>query len=129
MKRLLTATLSTLSLVAIVSPSFAQEIAMLKHQSTKIDYLNQERIALKNISHSMNQTSPVNLVGIAYQGFLSQQGIPSGGQFIYGIKRGNITAEVLVQSGIDNGRLSSDTLNDKNYLNAVKTALKNFMTN
>ena len=129
MKRLLTSTLSALSLVAIVSPGFAQDIAMLKQYPTKIEKINQERTALQNIPNTMNQTSPVNLVGIGYQGFLREQGIPSGGRFIDGIKSGKITAEVLVQSGIDNGRLSLDTLNDQNYLSAVKSALKIFIIN
>ena len=124
MKRLLTGSLTILSLIAIASPSFAQDIAMIKHSSTKIEHIQENKMALTNFARNKNQTSPVNLVGIAYQGFLREKGIPSGSKFIYAVKRGDITAETLVQSGIENGRLSPQTLNDTHYLSVVESALK-----
>ena len=123
MNRLFTNALSVLSLVAIVSPSFAQDIVALKTQSTKIDYLNQKVVAMKQTPTQINQISPVNLVKIAYQGFLENQGVPSSAAFIHSVNRGTITAETLVQSAIDKGRLSPQTLNNEGYLNVVQREL------
>ena len=126
MKRLLTTALSTLSLMVIAYPSFAQEVAMAKQHSTKIEKVSQKQVVLRDSSNTMNQTNSVNLVGIAYQGFLRGQGIPSGGKFISQVQSGKITAKLLIQSGIDNGRLSPETIRDQSYLSAVETALTSF---
>ena len=140
MNRLFSIALSTLSVVAVVSPSFAQDIVALKNSSTKFDRLNEIRtqqkidhnaqtardqqvVALKNVSTQGSGISPVNLVQISYQGFLESQGIPSGSAFIVSVNRGDITAETLVQSAIDKGRLSPQTLNDEGYLNVVQYQL------
>ena len=56
MNRLFTTALSALSLVAIVSPSFAQDIVAIKNRSTKIDYLNQVRL-----DHKINHNNQVNI--------------------------------------------------------------------
>ena len=56
MNRLFTTALSALSLVAIVSPSFAQDIVAIKNRSTKIDYLNQVRL-----DHKINHDNQVNI--------------------------------------------------------------------
>ena len=56
MNRLFTTALSALSLVAIVSPSFAQDIVAIKNRSTKIDYLNQVRL-----EHKINHNNQVNI--------------------------------------------------------------------
>ena len=140
MNRLFSIALSTLSIVAVVSPSFAQDIVALKANSTKFDRLNEIRtqqkidhnsqtardqqvVALKNGDAKGNGLSPVNLVQISYQGFLESQGIPSGSAFIVSVNRGDITAETLIQSAIDKGRLSPQTLNDEGYLNVVQYQL------
>ena len=120
MNRLFTTALSALSLVAIISPSFAVEF---KPNNSKIDHLNHQLVAVKSNSNTTRQTTPVNLVQIGYQGFLEGQGIPSGGAFLNAVRRGDITAKILVQSGVDNGRLSAQILNDQGYLNAVETFL------
>ena len=120
MNRLFTTALSALSVLAIVSPSFAADF---RPNTTRIDHLNHKLMAFKNDSVTTKQTSPANLVGIGYQGFLEGQGIPSGGAFLNSVNRGDITPETLVQSGIDNGRLSPETLNNQGYLNAVQTQL------
>jgi hypothetical protein len=126
-KCLFVSSLIALGVVTPLSSSLAQDIVVLKQNSTKIDDINQEKVALKNIPHDMYQTSPVNLVGIGYQGFLVDQGIPSGAKFISDIENGDLTAEMLVQSAIEKGRLSPDKLNDHNYLSSVKSAFKAFI--
>ena len=143
MNRLFSIALSTLSVVAVVSPSFAQDIVALKNSSTKFDRLNEIRtqqkidhnaqtardkevVALKNDSNQGNQLSPVNLVHIAFQGFLEDQGIKSGSAFLYSVTIGDVTAETLVQSAIDKGRLSPETINDEGYINIVQDQLDFF---
>ena len=106
MNRLFSSALYTLCLIANVSPSFASDV-----------------VALKNNSTQYHQIAPVNLVQIGYQGFLKEQGISSGGKFLADTNRGKITAETLVQSAIDKGRLSPQTLNDEGYLNIVQSEL------
>ena len=106
MNRLFSTALYTLFLIANVSPTLAQDIAALKNDSIKT-----------------NQVTPVNLVKIGYQGFLKEQGISSGGKFLADANRGKITAETLVQSAIDKGRLSPQTLNDEGYLDIVQSEL------
>jgi hypothetical protein len=106
MNRLFSSALYTLLLVANVSPSWAQDI-----------------VALNNDSIKTNQVTPVNLVKIAYQGFLRDQGISSGGKLIADVKSDKVTAEILVQGAIDKGRLSPQTLNDEAYLNIVQSEL------
>ena len=115
--------------IAIVSPSSTQNSQTSKTNTTKIDHINNQSVALKNNPITTKQTTPFNLVRIGYQGFLSRQGIPSGGAFLNSIDRGDITAKSLVKSGIDNGRLSPQTLNDQGYLYAVETQLETLNRN
>ena len=115
--------------IAIVSPSVAQDSQTSKTNITKIDYINNQLVALKSNPVTTKQTAPFNLVRIGYQGFLEAQGIPSGGAFLRSINHGDITAKILVQSGIDNGRLSPQTLNDQGYLYAVQTQLNGLNRN
>ncbi len=106
MKNLVIAGLSALSLTAIASPSMASEV-----------------LAMKDNTPIINQVAPVNLVQLGYQGYFQSEGIASSGRFAYGVARGKITAETLVKSAIDKGRLSPETLNDSSYLNVVQTEL------
>ncbi|MGK7942948.1 MAG: hypothetical protein AB4058_00580, partial [Microcystaceae cyanobacterium] len=68
-------------------------------------------------------TQPFNLVGIAYQGFLADQGIPSAKSLIIAVNSGKVTAESLVSAAIAQGRLSPDTINDRSYLLVVERKL------
>jgi hypothetical protein len=75
-------------------------------------------------SHRNNTTEvrPFNLVSLGYQGYF--QNIPSGGSFIAGVKSGKITATTLIQSAIEQGRLSPETLSDRGYINSVNNQLQ-----
>lgn len=123
MNRLFTTALSTLSLIAIASPTFAVDVV---GNTTRVQDLNNQ-IAMQKSSltstTTINQISPVNLVQISYQGFLENQGIPSGGKFVFSVNQGKIDAQTLVKSGIAKGRLSPQTLTDNGYLNTVQTEL------
>lgn len=106
MKNLIVAGLSALPIGALVSPTMASEV-----------------IAMKNNSPVIHQVAPVNLVQLGYQGYFKSQGIPSAGLFATKVAGGDITAETLVKSTIEKGRLSPDTLNDSGYLNIVQREL------
>ena len=67
--------------------------------------------------------SPVNLVSHGRGGTFSEQGIPGYIRFSLAIKSGKINAESLVNSAIEAGRLSSEVLNDSNYLSNVQFEL------
>lgn len=108
MKRLTLAVLSSIVLGSIASPVLAESVAFNPNAQSR---------------QSAYQTQPVNLVGIASQGFLAEQGIPSGALLPYSVKSGKVTAESLVKAGIAQGRLSADTLNNRSYLSVVEREL------
>lgn len=64
---------------------------------------------------------PFNLVSLAYQGGLEQQGIPSGGTLIFERQNKNIVAEDLVKAAVSANKLPPQILKDQNYLSAVKS--------
>ena len=64
--------------------------------------------------------SPINLVSHGRGGTLSEQGIPGYVRFSLGIKSGKVNAESLVKAAIDEVRLSSEDLNNSNYLSNVQ---------
>jgi hypothetical protein len=106
MKRLLVTGLSTLAIIA-AAPVYAQQIAATN----------------QNMGHSIVKVTPVNLVQHGYQGYFSEQGIPSGGAFLNAVRTKKIHAEDLVKGAIARGRLSQETLNDRSYLHAVQIQL------
>jgi hypothetical protein len=109
MKRLLIAALSTLTFAA-AHPVYAQQVTTTNQNMTKIV-----------------EVAPVNLVQHGYQGYFSEQGIPSGEAFISAVNRGKIRAENLVKAGISRGRLAPETLSNQNYLHDVKIQLESLM--
>lgn len=67
--------------------------------------------------------TPFNLVFLGFQGFFASEKIPSALGFIQGARDGKITPETLTQAAINMNRLSPDTLQDKDYLDSVKSQL------
>lgn len=72
---------------------------------------------------NIQQASPVDLVSLARQGYLAQQGIPSGGDLTFAAQANQITPEEIVQAGIKAGRVAPETLQDQGYLNVVANQL------
>jgi hypothetical protein len=70
------------------------------------------------------QTPPVTLVNLAQQGYLRNQGVPSSQALMQAIAVGQVTPETLVQAGIQNNLVPSDTLNNQGYLNVVEVQLR-----
>jgi hypothetical protein len=71
------------------------------------------------------EIKPFNLVHRAYSGDFTEEGIPGFNRLGRAYQSGEIQAEDLVATAIDQGRLSEDTLNDQGYLNAVEFQLRN----
>jgi hypothetical protein len=72
----------------------------------------------------VQQTTPVNLVSLAYRGYFKNQGIPSYTGLLDAHKSGKITAQRLVQVAVEANRVSAEVLSDSGYLNAVEQGLR-----
>jgi hypothetical protein len=67
---------------------------------------------------------PFNLVYLAYQGYLKDQGIPSNGELINAIDSGTITAQDLIQAAVKANRLSEPMLGDRGYRHHLQVQLQ-----
>ena len=76
---------------------------------------------------SDRRVKPVGLVFLAYRGYLEDQGVPSYGNFIKKYKSQQFGAQDLVQAAINEGRLSSDALNDQQYIDDVDVQIRDFV--
>ena len=72
----------------------------------------------------VQQTTPVNLVSLAYRGYFKNQGIPSYSGLLDAHQSGKITAQRLVQVAVEANRVSAEVLSDSRYLNAVEQGLR-----
>ncbi|MEH1785607.1 hypothetical protein [Nostoc sp.] len=66
---------------------------------------------------------PFNIAFLAYQGYLKEQGIPSGGALLFKYQGGSLTAEDIVQAAVKANKLPAQVLNDSSYLNALDSQL------
>ncbi|MEH2455526.1 hypothetical protein [Nostoc sp.] len=95
---------------------------------TDNNYAGQTNIAINsNTLHNNSTTTsylqPFNLVSLAYQSGLKQQGIPSGGTLISERQNRKIVGEDLVRAAVNANKLPPQILNDQNYLSAVRAEL------
>ncbi|MBD3884854.1 hypothetical protein IFO70_24265 [Phormidium tenue FACHB-886] len=65
------------------------------------------------------EVTPFQLISLAQDGYLEDQGIPKGSLLFEEYQSGRVTAEELIQAAVKDKRLMEDTLNDQGYLNAV----------
>ncbi len=66
---------------------------------------------------------PFNIVFLAYQGYLKEQGIPSMGNLLYQYQIGKVTAKDVVEAGVKANKLPGEVLNNEYYLSAVELQL------
>ncbi|MGF1481842.1 MAG: hypothetical protein ACFB4I_20565 [Cyanophyceae cyanobacterium] len=83
---------------------------------------------LNNIKPALTETSPNSLVHLAHRGYFANQGIPSSKALVAAYSLGNISAEDLVQAGVETGRVMPDITNNRGYINAVDSMLNNLTT-
>ncbi|MFN6485996.1 MULTISPECIES: hypothetical protein [unclassified Nostoc] len=69
---------------------------------------------------------PFNIAFLAYQGYLKEQGIPSGGTLLFKYQTGYLTAKNVVKAAIRANKLPAKVLNDQGYVNAVELQMKSF---
>ncbi|MBD1911329.1 MULTISPECIES: hypothetical protein [unclassified Leptolyngbya] len=74
-----------------------------------------------------SKLSSFNVATLAYQGRLTDNGIPGYGSLEAGVNSGTITAEDVVQAAIDSGRLTETTLQDTEFVTAVERHLQNLV--
>ncbi|MBD2157263.1 hypothetical protein [Leptolyngbya sp. FACHB-16] len=70
------------------------------------------------------EVTPFQLLSLAQDGYLQDQGIPEGGRLIDEIEEGRVTSSQLIQAGIDDGRLMPNTINDRAYSEAVELQMR-----
>lgn len=117
MKRLIIGSLSFLFLSSASVPA----VLAGNESSTQSSTLG----SLVQTSDYTNPITPYNLVSLAYRGYFQQQGIPSYVALVSAHQMGTISAQELVEAGVNANKLSSQFLTDKNYLSAVEFALSN----
>ncbi|USR92418.1 hypothetical protein NEA10_06785 [Phormidium yuhuli AB48] len=66
-----------------------------------------------------HNTSAFNLVQLARNGYLRDQGIPQFNQLAGDYRSGQITAEDLIRAAIAENRISPDVADDPGYLETV----------
>lgn len=76
-----------------------------------------------NAASPNSKVGPFDLVGLAQQGYLENYGIPSHQALLTAYRSGEISAEDVVKSGIQANRLSSDVLNNSDYIAVVDSYL------
>jgi len=72
-----------------------------------------------------SRLTPFNLSTLAYQGRLSNEGIPGYGALAVGIQTGSITAETVIEAAIDAGRLPETAQDNSTFVSAVARQLDN----
>lgn len=97
MKRLIAAGLSVLALSILVAPAAQAE------------------------------TTPNELINLARNGYLQDQGIPSHDGLSHAIRFRQLDAQDPVEAGIADNRLSSEVLDDASYLSRVEAKLRSLL--
>jgi hypothetical protein len=85
-------------------------------------------VAAVSSMDSSREIKPFNLVHRAYSGHFTEQDIPGFHRLAVAYNSGQIKAEDLVQTAIDQGRLSPDKLDDEGYLHTVRYQLRHLET-
>jgi hypothetical protein len=75
---------------------------------------------------SVRDTEAFNLVSLAYRGEFEDVGIPSYNQLVMEYTTGDLSAEDVVEAGIEDGYLSPAAMEDEEYINAVELQLNAF---
>ncbi len=112
MKRLILSSFSLLLMVGAAAPA------------VRAQAMTENPAAIGNPSNSIERITPSNLADLAYRGYFQDQGIPGYQTFASAYRVGKISGKKLVEIAISNGRLPSQTRDDKGYLSAVDNELE-----
>ncbi|KAF3884657.1 MULTISPECIES: hypothetical protein [Nostocales] len=104
-------------------------LSLLLLSTTTVPIVKAEnRAANPNVlsgASSSTQIEPFNLVHLAYQGYLRDQGIPGYGALIMAYQVKQISAEDIVRSAVKSNILPPQAIDDRAYRNAVNLQLEN----
>ncbi|MBD2158897.1 hypothetical protein [Leptolyngbya sp. FACHB-16] len=84
-------------------------------------------VAFTSVAKAETELSSFNVVNLAYQGRLTQGGIPGYASLEAGVDSGSITAEEVIHAAIASGYLSEATLQDSEFITAVEHQLQNLV--
>jgi hypothetical protein len=73
--------------------------------------------------------TPFNLVFLAFQGFFASEGIPSSQGLQDAYRNGTVNPQTLVKAAISMNRLPASSIDDKTYLDKVKSQLDDLARN
>lgn len=113
------------ALIVVTTISLTSGIASAQSMTNgnqEIKTATQSQILSDN-SRNLSYLQPFNLVSLAYQGGLKQQGIPSGGALIAERQNRKVNGESLVKAAVKANKLPEQVLSDRSYINAVSVQL------
>ncbi|MGJ3250828.1 MAG: hypothetical protein ACFE0J_06820 [Elainellaceae cyanobacterium] len=73
--------------------------------------------------------NPADLVYLAYQGYLTEQGIPRYGRLLDELHTRQITVDDVIEAGIQANRVSEDARTDQSYRHAVRLQIRGLVFN
>ena len=112
MKKLIFSSLSILLLFAVAAPSIKAQ-----------DFEDSDARVEQGEEYAEKRMSPFALVSAAYRGRYEDWDIPSFATLETEYEAGNVTAENLVQAGIEAGELSPQAADDDDYVSFVDSEL------
>ena len=92
---------------------------------TPVQYQGESAAPIEQGQNLSYQTTPFDLSELAYRGYFKAQGIPAYVTLRENFRAGLITAKDVVQAGVEAHKISADTLNNQEYIHAVKSELRN----
>jgi len=76
-----------------------------------------------------SQATPFQVTSLAYQGRLTDNGIPGYGSLAAGVRSGAIAAEDVIAAAIEAGRVDETALDDRGFVTAVDQQLQILVDN
>jgi hypothetical protein len=116
MKRKFISTFFVLALGATIIPA-------AQAQTDKPSEVNSTVTPTTALQTPVLNTTPFELVNLANNGYLRDQGIPANGLLAWEVNKGQLTATDLVKAAIQTNKVPSTALNDSGYINAVQLML------
>ncbi len=115
MKPILLGSLSLLLMSAVTAPAFGSDKTAINPA------------VINSTSSKIPRIEPFDLINLAYRGYFKDQGIPGYSRFILACKAQQVSAQDIVQSAVIDKKLPSQVLNNKDYVDAVRNQLDEFI--
>lgn len=109
------------SLTAVAALSLGATLALANQETAPTD--NGDGISTYDNDGPRYSVTPFQLVGMAYQGYFRDHGVPGYGRFCDKVNFRRITADTLTAVAVESGRLDPEYIDDR-YLAAVRLQLR-----